>query len=142
MVDLKRTERIRPLAFDTEFRHGGKVEFGYVSNLSEGGVFLATEELIPVGEMLHLRFVLPWQLGEVEAEAQVKWRTYDAGSRAQHLPSGLGLAFVELAPDVRKRLDLYIQRFYQLVNALELGAATQQGYADMEQLLNKVEAKE
>jgi uncharacterized protein (TIGR02266 family) len=142
MAEINRTERIRPLAFDAEFRHGGKAAFGYVSNLSEGGVFLVTEERIPIGETLHLRFVLPWQIGEVEAEAQVRWRTCDAGSRAQHLPSGLGLAFVELAPEVRERLDLYIQRFHQLVNALELEAATQQGYADMEQLLNKVESKE
>lgn len=118
MTDEKRASRISPLAIRTEFEWQQKVRAGYVTNLSEGGAFLATEEAIPVGEKLLLHMFLPRQVGHTEAVVRVIWCSRDAGPRAAHLPCGVGVAFVALAPSALETLRLYIGKFYELAGRL------------------------
>ena len=119
MSDYRDNLRIKPLAIRSEFHYGEKTSSGYVTNLSEGGAFLATEELIPVGEEIRIRIFLPGQIDQIETDARIMWRTSDEGSRAQHMPSGMGLAFIEPDPQLQEKLQHYIKRFFKLAQMCE-----------------------
>ena len=57
-------------------------------------------------------------LGDVTAEAKVAWRTDQAGSRADQLPTGLGLTFVDVSVEGKNKIRQYIQKFCQLATQL------------------------
>ncbi len=119
MSDYKNNLRIQPLAIRSELQFGEITLSGYVTNLSEGGAFLATEETVPNGTVLRLRIFLPGQIGQIETGARVMWRTCDAGPRAQHMPDGIGLEFIEPDPQLHEKLQNYIKRFFNLSKMCE-----------------------
>jgi hypothetical protein len=91
---------------------------GYLTNLSETGAFLAIEDDIAVGEVLSLSFVLPWGLGEHDAEASVVWRT-DENTPSEKVPAGVGLSFTALDERVTESIRRYMQKFYELLQQIE-----------------------
>ena len=118
MDETRASRRVSPLIIRVKFQLGEKLLEGYVTNLSETGAFLATEELTDVGESFGLILDMPWNLGEVTAEAEVVWRTDTAGQRAELLPMGMGLAFLDVSDDGKKKLRTYIQKFCQLATQI------------------------
>ncbi len=116
MVETKAraSRRVSPLIVRAKFQIGEAPLDGYVTNLSETGAFLATEELAEEGEPVGLILSMPWALGEVTVEAEVVWRTDVAGTGADRLPTGMGLAFVSVSAEGKKKLRQYIQKFCQL----------------------------
>lgn len=77
---------------------------GFAENLSAGGVFVATHQLRPVGEMVEVCVHLP-DGTEVRAVGEVRWvRLFNAES---DMPPGMGLRFRELDP----ASDQAIERF-------------------------------
>ncbi len=118
MVGRKRNTRFGPLVIGAEFHYGNSVRTGHLTDISSGGTFLATEERIPVGDRLHLRFRLPWKVGVVTAEAEVRWRTEDSTSLFDDPPRGLGLAFVNLSPGAKERIRSYFSKLEELLEKL------------------------
>ena len=118
MDEARASRRVSPLIIRAKFQFGEKLFEGYVTNLSETGAFLATEERTEVGESFGLILDMPWTLGEVTAEAEVVWRTDQPGRWAERLPTGLGLMFLDVSDEGKKKLRTYIQKFCQLANQL------------------------
>jgi uncharacterized protein (TIGR02266 family) len=118
MTEPRASRRVSPLIVRARFQIGEKLLDGYVTNLSETGAFLATEELTDVGESVGLILTLPWALGDVSAEARVVWRTDAAGEAAGRLPAGMGLMFLDVSGEGKKTLRQYIQKFCQLASQL------------------------
>lgn len=106
-----------PLVVKAEVGANGRVQRGYLTNLSVGGAFLATKKPIPSGTQLQLLVFLPWKLGEFKAEAEVVWSTGKEGSETD--PPGVGLAFTKLDFKGEQRLQRYVERFYQLVAQID-----------------------
>ncbi len=106
-----------PLVVKAEVGANGRVQRGYLTNLSAGGGFLATKKPIPSGTRLQLLIYLPWKLGEFKAEAEVVWSTGKEGSETD--PPGVGLAFTKLDSNGEERLQRYVERFYQLVAQID-----------------------
>jgi uncharacterized protein (TIGR02266 family) len=66
---------------------------GLTMNMSEGGLFVATYNVVPVGTMLSLNMTLPFEHDPIVTLAEVRWiRPY---SGQDDLPPGLGLQFVD-----------------------------------------------
>jgi len=122
MAETRASRRVSPLIVRAKFQIGDRLLDGYVTNLSETGAFLASDELAGVGESVGLILDLPWTLGEVAAEARVVWRSDVAGETAERLPAGMGLAFVSVSADGKKALRRYIQKFCQLASQIGLHA--------------------
>jgi uncharacterized protein (TIGR02266 family) len=112
--------RISPLLVRTDFSHGpgGKVFKGYVTNLSYGGAFLATQEVVPVGSTVQLWITLPWQVGQVDVEAKVVWRRAEAERSEGNPSAGMGLEFVALEREVTEKLKSYFEKFAELAARL------------------------
>jgi len=109
--------RIGPLLIRAGFRFGEKSCKGYVTNLSLGGAFLATEEHIPQGHPLKLIISLPWPLGQLDVEATVIWRRPEVGAQGKQSP-GMGIQFATLDQAAVVKIEAYLERFHQLAAQL------------------------
>ena len=75
----------------------------WVSDLSRGGVFVHSEELLPVGSTIELRFsILLDDPVVLEAVGKVV--------RHSHRPQGMGVQFISVDPEVSARIEEVIER--------------------------------
>lgn len=67
---------------------------GVTHNISPDGAFIATPQLLPVGERLMLMLAFPGDRGPLAVRAEVRWTrtTIDPNPRR---PTGMGLRFVD-----------------------------------------------
>jgi uncharacterized protein (TIGR02266 family) len=99
----------RPRRVDDERRSGERVEIeavigfhtetnfftGFSGDLSDGGLFIATWDLLPIGSELTLSFVLP-EGRQIRGRARVSWvRGAPRSSDENHEP-GMGVVFEDL----------------------------------------------
>ena len=117
--EIERMLRLSPLTISAVYKTAGKVGQGYVLNLSRGGVFLTTDFAFEMGDQFRLRFFLPFQLGQVDAKVQVRWRTQDAASPPKELRSGIGVEFVEIDPEMQDKISKFVEKFIELAEQLE-----------------------
>jgi len=64
----------------------------FTVNLSAGGMFLATDELYPIGTPLALRVQIPGQK-ILDCQGQVAWLNHPRTEKKPHLPTGMGIRF-------------------------------------------------
>lgn len=95
----------RRLETDVTFHSESNFYAGFSSNLSDGGLFVATHEDLPIGTELALRFTLPGG-EEVEATVAVRWRR----PAQPDLPGGVGVEFIELPPLARDAIHRFMRR--------------------------------
>jgi len=106
-----------PLVVRAEMQIDGTQQIGYLTNLSLGGAFLATKEMLAIGTPVHLHVFLPWKLGEFEAEARIVWSSGKDGNETD--PPGVGLQFTGLDSHAESRLRAYVGAFLRLVAQIE-----------------------
>ncbi len=75
------------------------------SDLSMGGVFIATDHLVPVGEEVRLVLHIPGDKPVIKALGKVV-RVVEEDAPGQ--PAGLGVRFLELGPDGEKCIRKYL----------------------------------
>jgi len=82
---------------------------GLTSDLSGGGLFVATLQIRPIGERIHLRLTLPNSKEPIEAITEVRWVRQTAlacgGGEA-----GMGLQFLQLAPQAKEAIKNFIKQ--------------------------------
>jgi uncharacterized protein (TIGR02266 family) len=71
----------------------GESSAGVVENLSEGGLFVATDGVAQPGELVAVEFALPGEDASIRARAEVRWTR---GVATDGTSGGMGLRFVEL----------------------------------------------
>ncbi len=79
---------------------------GLTMNMSEGGLFVATHHEVPVGTVLLLNMLLPFDGEAIVTPAVVRWtRAFGGGEDS---PPGLGLQFVELAEPLLAKIRRFV----------------------------------
>jgi uncharacterized protein (TIGR02266 family) len=78
-------------------------------DISSGGLFIKTDTLLDVDEMLQVGFVLPSPVREVNCSAQVVWVNQHLNPKKSALPSGFGIRFIDLSLDDLHAIRNYIQ---------------------------------
>ncbi len=78
-----------------------------VSNLSRGGLFIATETPLPVQSELDLVLTLKNEDERIRARGRVVWN-YDIRKGTSRVIPGMGIRFVDLSPDDSHRLVDYL----------------------------------
>jgi type IV pilus assembly protein PilZ len=88
--------------------------FAYITDISAMGIFVLTNNPEPAGTRLNLRFSPPgWNL-PLELEGIVIWiNPYRPGDR-ENLNPGMGIQFVDLAPEQREQLTHLVKTFAYL----------------------------
>jgi Tfp pilus assembly protein PilZ len=116
-MSRKRTHRrYGPLVIKTFLTLGAARKEAYLTNLSEGGAFLAIDDPPELAARVEMRAMLPWRLGELRAFGRVVWRS-DTAKGAARL-SGVGVAFEELDPQATRLLHAYLDRFTELATRI------------------------
>jgi uncharacterized protein (TIGR02266 family) len=78
---------------------------GFTEDISEGGLFIATYALLPIGTEIDLDFVLP-EGSEVHARCVVRW-IRDPRNTDADTPPGMGLQFLELSQANQQRIEAF-----------------------------------
>ncbi|MCG8553740.1 MAG: TIGR02266 family protein [Proteobacteria bacterium] len=80
---------------------------GFAEDLSDGGLFVATYDLQPIGTKIELSFTLP-SGHVVNVEGSVRWLR-DPMDDNLDAPPGMGIMFSELAPEDAKAIQAFIE---------------------------------
>jgi type IV pilus assembly protein PilZ len=78
-----------------------------VSNLSQGGLFIATETPLPVQSELDLVLTLEHEDERIRVRGRVIWN-YDIRKGTSRVIPGMGIKFLDLSADDRCRLADYL----------------------------------
>ena len=78
---------------------------GFSENLSEGGVFMATHAVRPIGEKVELTLMLP-ETKPIRMVAEVRWLREYADQNDS--PPGMGLRFVALGGEVARVIRRFL----------------------------------
>lgn len=81
---------------------------GFSANISDGGVFIATVNMLPLGTSVEVGFTLP--TGErIECKGVVRWVREVDDRNPQNSP-GMGVQFVELEPRAAQAIERFIEQ--------------------------------
>jgi uncharacterized protein (TIGR02266 family) len=94
-----------PCAIELEFSEDSHFFTGLSADISQGGLFVATYERLPIGTRLSLSFET--QDGKVEVRGEVRW--VRSAEQAEGWP-GLGVAFTSVSAEAAERIALYCSR--------------------------------
>jgi len=105
---LRKNPRVEAeLEVSFEVSEGGPHNFytGITQDLSQGGIFLATHRILPIGSRIRVAFAL---LGrEISAEAEVVW-TRSREASGPEVEPGMGMRFVALAKEDGEFIAAYV----------------------------------
>jgi uncharacterized protein (TIGR02266 family) len=111
MVPGTDNRRIAPrFAVELEMSISSEHNFysGLVENISEGGVFVATHVLKPIGSVVEISITLPDSDVAVSGKGEVRWiRDYNELSDT---PPGMGIRFVELASGSVEAIEQFLSQ--------------------------------
>ena len=93
-------------AVDIEFESRSALHEAWTVDISKGGMFLRTDAPPPFGTRLTIKFTTPG--GVLDLEAEVVHVVDAASAAAFNQPPGVGVQFVDLSDDVRKRIEAYV----------------------------------
>ena len=79
---------------------------GWTENIGEGGVFVATEDLLEIGAAVVLNLKLKGQMGARAFPCEVRWVRHED---EDGIPAGMGLRFVDLEEEEARRIQQYIE---------------------------------
>jgi uncharacterized protein (TIGR02266 family) len=83
---------------------------GLTDDISEGGIFVATYDVLPVGRKIDLEVSLPGQDAPICAQAEVRWHRSVADPISGELV-GFGAKFFDISDSDQERLrDFIMQR--------------------------------
>lgn len=83
------------------------VWMGQMSNISDGGVFVATKELKPIGTEIEMTIKLPGNMLPVWALGVVCWIRETSGQGDS--PLGMGIQFRLIADEALRRIRDYVR---------------------------------
>jgi hypothetical protein len=84
---------------------GGQSDTAFIVNINVLGAYVANERMPPLGRTVVCRFQVPGNEREVAADGVVAWTNPQQEHPVHSLPPGFGVAFRNLSPDVRGRID-------------------------------------
>jgi uncharacterized protein (TIGR02266 family) len=82
----------------------------YCINVSTGGVFIETENLLPVDTILAVEFILPQNVETIRCEGRVAWVNRPELVVNPNLPVGMGLQFINIGANDMNAIREYIKK--------------------------------
>lgn len=105
--DDRRKDRRFDVKIKVDYSTKGMFVSNYVTNLSKGGVFIQTEDPLPLQSRIHLTFTLPEFNVTIKAKGKVAW-TYDIKKGTSAIIPGMGIKFTDLSAEHKALIEDYI----------------------------------
>jgi uncharacterized protein (TIGR02266 family) len=84
-----------------------RVMSDYSVNMSFGGIFIESENILPTDTTLFVEFKLPVNEKQIRCKSRVAWTNEPENPKSAVLPTGMGLQFTDLTLD-----DMHVIRMY------------------------------
>lgn len=108
----KRSTRRVPCNLKMSIRNGEQVYTSKTLDISHGGIFLATDEKLDIGELIDMTFQIPNSEKIVTAVGKVAWV---GRGGAGHSTAGVGVKFSKVDPNDLKLIVDYVNRVSRVV---------------------------
>jgi uncharacterized protein (TIGR02266 family) len=86
-----------------------RVLSNYSVNLSTGGIFIETADLLPIDCPLSIEIILPEGGRIIQCSGRVAWQNHPESIKNQSLPVGMGLQFINLSLEEMDSIRQYIK---------------------------------
>ncbi len=93
-----RASRRLSCTLEISYRHDGELLKQFAEDISEGGTFIRTQKLLPVGTEVHCRLKPPGQLLGIKIKGRVSWQK-ESGD-----PVGMGIEFLFSSSRQQKKI--------------------------------------
>jgi uncharacterized protein (TIGR02266 family) len=104
---LQRAPRIEG-TFRVSYANVDQLLVAYSSDLSKGGMFLATDQFLPVNAVIRVNLELGEGSAEIPIICRVVYVRDDTAARAVGKPPGMGIEFLDLTVDCLGLIEAYI----------------------------------
>ena len=81
---------------------------GWIRNINLGGAFIESKELLPIDYRLKVQFELNEGSDLISCTARVAWVNHPEWIKCAHLPTGMGVQFVDLNEEDAKMVADYV----------------------------------
>ncbi|MBE0501887.1 MAG: response regulator [Desulfuromonadales bacterium] len=99
------------LRYDRVGADGAKIQ-GKCLDISSGGVFIETGELLDLNSFIMIEFVLPYKDHvKISCKGVVSWHNTRPNPTKPNYPIGIGVKFVDLDDEVQQSIKLFSTRF-------------------------------
>jgi len=82
---------------------------GLTQNISAGGLFIATNAIRRIGDRITLKFFLPGSTEPLAVETEVRWIRENSALNRVDGATGMGVRFVNLAPEAAQAIQQFIE---------------------------------
>jgi uncharacterized protein (TIGR02266 family) len=83
---------------------------GLTQDISEGGIFVATHQIKPLGHQFTVKFKVPGWPTPISSLAEVRWIREGSASARSDAPVGMGLRFLELPPQGKMAIGTFMKK--------------------------------
>ena len=91
---------------EIEFKDTIDFVTSYMLNISKGGLFIKTDEALPLDTIVFLRFTMPGDTKPIETEGKVVWCNTKKGKG--YFPRGMGIKFLRLNSDDAEKIKIFV----------------------------------
>lgn len=118
--DRRRSHRIL-VDLEVDYQCEDTFLFAYIVDMSALGIFIRTNNPEPPGTHLNLRFTLPGEQRPMALEGEVIWINPFKPGNFENTHPGMGVRFVDLSHEDRRRLLALIRKIAYLEGSAEDG---------------------
>jgi uncharacterized protein (TIGR02266 family) len=93
-------------SLEIAFKNAGIFLCSYILNLSSGGIFIRTEQPLPVDAELEMRIQLPDDPEVMQLGGRVVWTKPQSNA----YPAGMGVQFIGMPPVYRQKIHTFIEK--------------------------------
>ena len=93
---------------EIEFKETIDFVSSYMLNISNGGLFIKTDEAFPLDTIVFLRFTMPADDSPIETEGKVVWCNPRGGKG--YFPKGMGIKFLKLNHDDTEKIKIFVDK--------------------------------
>jgi len=105
MEDRRRSVRL-DVILKVRFEKKEDFQEALIHNISQMGVYLATDKPFDVGSQFLIEIDLPNEKGQIKGKCEVIWVNH---IEAEDYPKGMGIQFIELTGNDRDLLEEYLK---------------------------------
>jgi uncharacterized protein (TIGR02266 family) len=99
-----------PVRIEIMFKEFSSFIKVYMPNIVNGGLFIRTDNPLPLDSPVLLRMRLPEETEDIEVQGRVVW-SFVKGSKKAFLPKGMGIQFVHMREEQAGKLKKIVARF-------------------------------